>query len=100
MRNRAPRRRADTGIPELRPIPSADSSSAGSDAGTASSPAGSSNKGQIPVPPAQVNEAAGDQGNAAASSSNADASSSNDKNTTSSSKKKKKKKGLGRLIPF
>ncbi|MBZ5510524.1 MAG: outer membrane protein assembly factor BamD [Acidobacteriia bacterium] len=89
---------ADT-APVLRPIPSADSSSAGPDTGTASSAAGSSNKGQSPAPPAQVNEAAGDQGNAAASSANASSSSSSDKNTTSSSKKKKKK-GLGRLIPF
>ena len=90
---------ADTGIPELRPIPSADSSSAGSEPGTSSSPAGSSNQGQSPAPPAQVNEAVGDQGNAAASNSNASSSSSNDKDTTSSSKKKKKK-GLGKLIPF
>ncbi len=89
----------DTGIPELRPVPSADSSSTGSDTGTASSPGGSSNKGQSPAPPAQVNEAAGDQGNAAASSANASSSSSNDK-ATSSTSKKKKKKGLGRLIPF
>jgi outer membrane protein assembly factor BamD len=90
---------ADTGTPELRPIPSADGSSTGSDTGTASSPAGSSNKGQSAVPPAQVNEAAGDQGNAAASSSSTSSSSSNDKDNASSSKKKKKK-GLGRLIPF
>ncbi|MFI5111800.1 MAG: outer membrane protein assembly factor BamD [Terriglobales bacterium] len=90
---------ADGAIPELRTIPSADSNSAGSDTGTPSSPAGSLNKGQSPAPPAQVNEAAGDQGNAAASSSNASPSSSNDKDTTSSSKKKKKK-GLARLIPF
>ena len=90
---------ADTGIPELRPIPSADSSSAGSEPGTSSSPAGASNQGQSPAPPAQVNEAAGDQGNAAASNSNASSSTSNDKDTTSSSKKKKKK-GLGKLIPF
>ncbi|MGB9106946.1 MAG: outer membrane protein assembly factor BamD, partial [Terriglobales bacterium] len=89
---------ADTGVPELRPIPSADSSSAGSDPGTASAPAGSTNKGESPAPPAQVNEAAGDQGNAA-SSSNASSSSSNDK-ATSSTSKKKKKKGLGKLIPF
>ncbi len=89
---------ADTGVPELRPIPSADSSSAGSDTGTASAPAGSTNKGESPAPPAQVNEAAGDQGNAA-SSSNASSSSSNDK-ATSSTSKKKKKKGLGKLIPF
>ena len=90
---------ADTGTPELRPLPSADSSSTGSDTGTASATAGSTNKGQSPAPPAQLNEAAGDQGNAAASSANADASSSNDK-ATSSTSKKKKKKGLGRLIPF
>ncbi len=90
---------ADTGTPELRPLPSADSSSTGSDTGTASSPAGSSNKGQSPAPPAQVNEAAGDQGNAAASSANTSSSSSNDK-ATSSTSKKKKKKGLGKLIPF
>jgi outer membrane protein assembly factor BamD len=90
---------ADSGIPELRPIPSGDSSSAGSDAGTSASPAGSLNRGQSPVPPAQVNEAAADRGNAAASSSSTGASSSVDKDTTSSSKKKKKK-GLGRLNPF
>ncbi|HEX9119833.1 MAG TPA: outer membrane protein assembly factor BamD [Terriglobales bacterium] len=90
---------ADSGIPELRPIPSADSNSAGSDTGTSSSAAGSLKQGQSPAPPAQVNEAAGDQGNAAASSSTASPSSSNDKDTTSSSKKKKKR-GLGRLIPF
>jgi outer membrane protein assembly factor BamD len=90
---------ADTGIPVLRPLPSSDSNSAGSDPGTSSSTAGSSNQGQSPAPPAQVNEAAGDQSNAAASSSNASSSSSADKATTSTSKKKKKK-GLGRLIPF
>jgi outer membrane protein assembly factor BamD len=95
----APADSADSGIPELRPMPSADSTSAGSDPGTASSSAESSNKSQSPAPPAQVNEAAGDQGNAAASSSNASPSSSADKDTTSSSKKKKKK-GLGRLNPF
>ena len=88
---------ADSGVPELRSIPSADS--AGSDTGTSSSAAGSLNKGQSPAAPAQVNEAAGDQGNAAASNSNASPSSSNDKDTSSSSKKKKKK-GLGRLNPF
>jgi outer membrane protein assembly factor BamD len=90
---------ADTGTPELRPLPSSDSSSTGTDTGTASSPAESSNKGQSPAPPAQVNEAAGEQGNAAASSSNASSSSSSDKDTTSTSKKKKKK-GLGKLNPF
>ena len=63
------------------------------------SPAGSLKQGQSPAAPAQVNEAAADQGNAAASSSSAGASSSVDKDTTSSSKKKKKK-GLGRLNPF
>jgi outer membrane protein assembly factor BamD len=95
---------AEPGIPELRPIPSADSNGAGSDTGTSSSSAG--NKGQSPAPPAQVNEAAGDQSNAAnatsgaaASSSSASSSTPNDKDTSSSSKKKKKK-GLGRLIPF
>jgi outer membrane protein assembly factor BamD len=92
---------ADSGVPELKPLPSGDSNSAGSDTGNSSSPAGMSKKGQAPVPPAQVNEAAGDQGNAAVSSSNASSSSSIDKATSSSSKKKKKKKkGLGRLIPF
>ena len=90
---------ADSGVPKLRSIPSADSNSAGSDTGTSSAAAGSLNKGQGPAAPAQVNEAAGDQGNAAASSSNASPSSSNDKDTASSSKKKKKK-GLGRLNPF
>ena len=90
---------ADSGIPELRPIPSADSNSSGSDTGTSGAAAGPVNPGQSPAAPAQVNEAAGDQGNAAASSSTASTSSSSDKDTASSSKKKKKK-GLGRLNPF
>ncbi len=92
---------ADSGIPELKPIPSADSTNAGSDTGT---PGAASNKS--PAPPAQVNEAAGDQSNAAngntgaaASGANVASSSSSDKDTTSTSKKKKKK-GLGRLNPF
>jgi outer membrane protein assembly factor BamD len=90
---------ADPGIPQLRPLPSGDSNSAGSDTGTASSPSGSSNKSQDPTPPAQLNEAAGDQGNAPAASSSSSSSSEADKGTTSTSKKKKKK-GLGRLNPF
>jgi outer membrane protein assembly factor BamD len=96
----APDNSADTGIPELKPLTPADGTDAGS-----SSAAGSSSKPA--TPPAQVNEAAGDQANApanAGSSSSASkstdaASAPVDKDTTSTSKKKKKK-GLGKLNPF
>jgi len=94
---------ADTGIPELRPINPPDNAGA-ADTGAAGSSAASSNKS--PAPPAQVNEAAGDQANpakenSAAAAPAADASSSApvDKDTASTSKKKKKK-GLGKLNPF
>jgi outer membrane protein assembly factor BamD len=93
-----PENAPDSGIPELRPI---------APAGT--EPAASSSSA---TPPAQINEAAGDQGNApkpdsnaagsTASSATSSASStagSSDNKTTSSSKKKKKK-GLGKLNPF
>jgi outer membrane protein assembly factor BamD len=87
----------DSGIPELRPI---------APAGAAETPATGASSTPA-TPPAQINEAAGEQGNAAkpdtpaavstASSSTATDSSSD--NATSSSKKKKKK-GLGKLNPF
>ena len=95
---------SDTGIPELKPVTPPDSSTDAGSSSSAGSSTGSSNKPA--APPAQVNEAAGDQGNTAAnagsssSTSTSDASStSNDKDTTSTSKKKKKK-GLGKLNPF
>ncbi len=91
---------ADSGVPELKPLPNPDATSA--------TPA------QPPAPPAQINEAAPDQGSSAPASSAASSSSSTpDKaasDTTSSSStsdtkdssssKKKKKKGLGKLNPF
>ncbi len=87
---------AETGIPELKPLPSADS--AGTDASsTATTPA--------PPPPTQMNEAAGQTSTSKApasaqeSSSTSTDSSTVDKNTTSTSKKKKKS-GLGKLNPF
>ena len=86
---------ADSGVPELRPLNSADS-------GAASDTSSGASANKSPAPPAQVNEAAGDSGAAAAATPPAaasDASSSADKDTTSTSKKKKKK-GLGKLIPF
>jgi outer membrane protein assembly factor BamD len=97
----APDNSADTGIPELKPLTPADGS--GADAG--SSAAGSSSKPA--TPPAQVNEAAGDQANAPANAGSSSSASNStdaasapvDKDTTSTSKKKKKK-GLGKLNPF
>ncbi len=86
---------ADSGVPELRPLNSADS-------GAASDTSSGASANKSPAPPAQVNEAAGDSGAAAAATPPAaasDASSSAEKDTTSTSKKKKKK-GLGKLIPF
>jgi outer membrane protein assembly factor BamD len=94
----------DSGIPELRPITPPDNAGNAADTGTAGSSAASTNKS--PAPPAQVNEAAGDQGNttkenstAAADANGSSSSTSVDKDTTSTSKKKKKK-GLGKLNPF
>ncbi|MBZ5627667.1 MAG: outer membrane protein assembly factor BamD [Acidobacteriia bacterium] len=85
----------DTSVPVLRPIKPADS--AESAASSASAPA---------TPPAQINEAAGEQQDAAkpadsssSTAASAPASTANDKKTSSTSKKKKKK-GLGRLNPF
>ncbi len=88
---------ADTGIPELKPLPSADS--AATDANANSAPP--------QPPPTQVNEAADQTSTskaapAAQESSSTPADSSSgivDKNTTSTSKKKKKS-GLGKLNPF
>ena len=86
---------ADSGIPELKPLDSADS-------GAASDTSSGASTNKSPAPPAQMNEAAGDPGAAASGTPPAaasDASSSIDKGTTSTSKKKKKK-GLGKLNPF
>ncbi len=90
-------------IPELRPLPSADSS-------------GAAQPATPPAPPAQINEAAPGSAASSTSSSTADpsaAASSNGSSTDKakedkskeedksvSSSKKKKKKGLGKLNPF
>jgi outer membrane protein assembly factor BamD len=83
----------NSGIPELKPNVAPDASAAGTSPATA------------PAPPAQINEAAGEQGQQtpskadAGSSSAASAGDKSEEKVTSSSKKKKKK-GLGKLNPF
>jgi outer membrane protein assembly factor BamD len=79
----------NSGIPELRPNVDPDASAAGTPSST-------------PVPPAQINEAAGDQPsqqNTAKTDAGASSTASSDDKSESSSKKKKKK-GLGKLNPF